>query len=118
MRSGKFVQGTHGLRFFNDKVNTYCCLGVAGKVVGLENDVLDARGIYSTDCFTSEDLRKFVDKGVPQILVSFRDLDVAHHLQLYIAKMNDGTKNVDNPNVYEIEPKTFAEIADWIEATL
>jgi len=115
LRGGDFQQG--GMLYEKlDGQDTYCCLGVAGKLAGISNEELVSKGVYSTDCFKGQDLKKYSDM-LPKILVSHRDLDLAHHLQLRIAKMNDGTTN-SNPDIKDIPPKSFAEIADWIEETL
>lgn len=115
LRSGDYKQG--GMLYEKlDGKDTYCCLGVAGKIAGLTNEELDRKGVYSTSCFMERDLIKF-NEVLPDMLVSHNDLDVAHHLQLKLAKFNDGTTH-PNPDVKDIPPKTFEEIADWIEKTL
>lgn len=85
LRSGKYKQGPFYLH--STAKDTYCCLGVLGKVLRKSDKVLaDNKSMITPK-----------DWGV----LSTNAIDD-------LVRMNDSTN----------DPKTFAEIADYIEATL
>lgn len=87
--SGKYPQGKTYL--LNRETNTYCCLGVACSVVGIDNNsLLDKNWIIdlSNDGFDLSD--------IPE------DLATDEGLAAILAQMND-------------ESKSFVEIVKWIE---
>lgn len=88
LRSGKYLQGTGAMRYENkDGTVEYCCLGVLRDVV--------APGTEYEDEATSL-LQSNHDAGLNPLHA--RDL----------ANMNDGTCGNN--------PRSFLEIADWLEA--
>jgi hypothetical protein len=102
LRSGNYKQGEGRLR---DSRNCYCCLGVLCDI--------SKRGIWqSTEL---GDKYRFVDKingqsSLYDIAASIADdLGISGTEQCELIRMNDGKF---------VQKKTFAEIADWIEANL
>lgn len=100
LRSGEFKQGQSRLKTGD---GAYCCLGVLCHITGKLNE---------EDCTYSED-----DEGryiqsetdlVPELAAEFSLTDY----QGFLVAMNDGT------GIYNTDPKSFAQIADWIEANL
>jgi len=83
----------------------YCCIGVAGKVLGMRDSTLEANGTFDTDN-DGKDWNgnfKYMKSKVPSsILGSIRSSETVATL----THMNDS------------EGKSFDEIADWIEDNL
>jgi len=92
LRSGKYKQGKSVL--YNKDNNTYCCLGVAGSVAGMNCDDLNA-GTF----FYMTHLKRDV-KNLPKILYKFDKVPAI------LIRMNDR------------QDKSFNEIADYIEENL
>jgi len=83
--------------------DSYCCLGVACKISGVNSHIMDSTG----NGHIKND-RKF--KRLP---MSLRKDGAANELQVTLIKLNDGLVDaVNNPNH---EEHSFDEIADWIE---
>ncbi len=95
LRSGDYKQGYNGELL--DGNDNYCCLGVACRVVRVSKIKIESRGFPS----------KFI-KGIPRYL-SFEDGNVKWQEKL--SGMNDGKDGIT-------KPKSFNEIADWIEKHL
>lgn len=89
LRSGKYEKGKYNL--FDRRSNSYCCLGVACRVAG-QKKITDDGSIPVQNRLVPRLLRGV--EGVPNTL----------------AAMNDGSFNSN--------PKSFEEIADWIEENL
>jgi hypothetical protein len=97
LRSGEFKQGEGKL--YEPNNDTYCCMGVAGKICGYTNLQL-ANETY---------IGKFFLKpvaGFPELLQYNSDGEIP----IKLAKMNDGSPDV--------EKRSFSEIADWIDENL
>lgn len=90
LRSGKFKQGDGGL-YYDRK---YCCLGVLCTVAGI--DIKEAKR----------------NRGNVELLSTpvLRKVGLTHNRQQLLARMNDGTPIAS--------PKSFPEIADYIEKNL
>jgi hypothetical protein len=88
LRSGKYKQGKDYM--YNASSDSYCCLGVAGRVCGIDNKILDGNAFFMPN-----------DNGV----VGTQYPDVLMDRWAELAGMNDGGDSFD-------------EIADWIEANL
>lgn len=93
LRSGKYKQGRGYLLEIDDQGNkTYCCLGVACKVVRIGDQYLDS------ELITQDMVR------APKMLMSGKHVDV-------LTQMNDG-------GTAGIIRKNFKQIANWIEKNL
>lgn len=102
LRSGKYKQGQREL--YNKILNQFCCLGVGGDVCGIPLEDMDGKNSFNKDVFYPEIIR-----DVPELLTGFATIaDRGNPLIYQLTVMNDSTT----------ERKTFAEIADWIEANL
>ena len=117
LRSGKYPQGRMCLR---SKDNHYCCLGVLADLIDPtqwskpENvdwhwraEVVDEDddGYLEWDGERTENL--------PEEVVG--PMGLRGGIQTQLTVLNDGTRQSDGS--YK-DPKSFAEIADWIEANL
>ena len=93
LRSGKYKQGKKKLRVGD----SYCCLGVACEVLGIEG-VKDPEGYY---CYSN--------------LFAVAPMRVVEALGLIneVGSRNDGSTNLTRLND---EGKTFEEIADELES--
>ena len=99
LRSGEFKQGN--LKLYNEKNNTYCCLGVACVIAGIDKnntDVMDRGYIYSRN-IKSDEIKE-------QLKPLFFDNNNVSPLVLKLTTMND------------VDKKSFNEIADYIEVEL
>jgi hypothetical protein len=104
LRSGEYKQGKGYL--YNSVDNTYCCLGVAGVVCGMDKDKLDEYngfGNFGNGIMPNE--------NVPKQLIT--DYDDNTQLVYHLTGRNDGLKSLNNNPTGDM--LTFAEIADWIE---
>lgn len=99
LRSGEYEQGRHELKRTD---NTYCCLGVAGEIVGCSNKHLLRKSVFPMKT-TSAIIQK-----VPEILRGSVDVNPVVGK---LTKMNDeyGFKGHTN---------SFNKIAAWIEKYL
>jgi hypothetical protein len=86
LRSGEYKQGREEL--FNKRKGCYCCLGVAGKLLGIEESYLLVEGCLPDDPI------------VPPAIAGYNG--AAYEL----IHLNDGLE------------KSFSEIADYIEKNL
>lgn len=102
LRSGEYKQGRSMLCTSD---GGYCCLGVLATAVLHVENLGDSKYLY-TDDFPSE-LRFEGMETLEGGLSEFRG--GKRHLAGTLSRMNDG----DNTSF--IEPRTFDEIADWIE---
>lgn len=94
LRSGKYEQGQTALKNKDD--NTYCCLGVLSEV-----------------CFGKIRQRR---NGEEYLNISARrEVGLTENQQIELARMNDGGWNDDNQYT---TPRSFREIADYIEQNL
>lgn len=105
LRSGKYVQGIGCLH--NIQLNTYCCLGVAGEVLGLTKAKMEGAGTLSEDWLGEE------SKNIPDAIRGNGSIDVDDYNPTVetLVEMNDGGGDINNK-------KSFAEIANWIEENL
>lgn len=94
LRGGKYKQGQTQLK----EGNTYCCLGVACKIVSPKCHLRNAQFIQ-LDNIEDMSVSREVYKSIPELLRGGggENLFVRH-----VSEMNDGGK-------------TFDDIADWIE---
>ena len=92
LRSGTYKQGKANL--YEPKTCSYCCIGVAGKLCGIELNELSDEGYLMSDVL---DL-----SNVPNMIQGCGDENA---LTDYLAFMNDNDK-------------TFEQIADWIDLNL
>jgi hypothetical protein len=102
LRSGKYEQTKECLH--ND--DGYCCLGVLADIKGVEwkREVGEELGEKTFVFYEEEyDTTKQFDTGIPNYWINVPSVE--NHL----VHMNDGSL------YHEIESKTFAEIADYIE---
>lgn len=99
LRSGEYKQGKASLRSFkqdpDSKDFAYCCLGIACIVAGYKPKEIN--GVYV-------DGAKY--PRVPSVLYNGSTGTVSYRLGV----MNDGEEGV--------KPKSFAQIANWIEKNL
>ncbi len=99
LRSGKYIQGRNKLLRKELYNNTYCCLGVAGAICGINEEVLVENSMLHD---------KFM-KDVPKILSSNNNLTTdsdGNDLAEKLAQMNDSGK------------WSFNRIASYIEKYL
>jgi len=96
LRSGGYEQGRTVLH--SNKDNTYCCLGVACDISGIDNETMDR----NTSIPSNSDF-----KNVPYIITSSHVSNISNEL---IGK-NDGMGKY-------IRPLSFKQIANWIECNL
>lgn len=112
LRSGKYVQGQHGLRTERNGAEAFCCMGVLCEVMGLERTCeMSEPGYVMPDGSVSSGYvpDELLGGGVvPDELLGGGGVPVPYSRSCpcHLAHMND------------TENKTFAEIADWIEANL
>ncbi len=92
LRSGEYKQGDGHL--FNSHTETYCCLGVAGRVKGINNKALNMKGL-------PDQLPKACANRMPAQLRG----DEQNPLVDKLASYNDGGKS-------------FNWIASWIDRYL
>lgn len=88
LRSGKYQQGKYYLK----DGDTYCCLGVAGVVNGCVAELMEFKGSTFDEIY----------KEVTPIPLDYYTIG-------RLTGMNDGTSG---------DPKSFSEIADYIEQNL
>ena len=115
LRSGEYKQIEGALRLVEyDKVG-YCCLGVACEISGQGTWVpyaygSAALGFRLNDDFLPEELGgRYNTARIPLTLRHF--LGISQEAEDLVLQMNDG-------NYGETAPKTFTEIAQWIEENL
>lgn len=100
LRSGKHKQGQDVL--YNANEDCFCCLGIAGLVCGVDKVSMHKATLFGTYEPVSEGGYEIpAPDGLPEILIHRKYEDLAHELSC----MNDAGKS-------------FAEIADYIEANL
>ena len=120
LRSGEFKQAQGMLH--DTKTDSYCCLGVLCKVVGAEWGVFEKEvegddGYYlaTRDHVPVKDGELLGDTDSEELEPSVcRKFGIPN--QSILMKLNDGKGKEGAPD-YE-RPKTFPEIADYIEANL
>lgn len=91
LRSGEYEQGSYLL--YNTDTNTYCCLGVLGKICGYSNEVLANQTILLKNYFMS----------VPSVI---KGTATDNLVVQKLTEMND------------IQGKSFIDISNWIEENL
>jgi hypothetical protein len=117
LESGKYEQTTETLHY----INGYCCLGLAGHLCGISDDIMDGLSFVTNNDSVNrltEDQRERAKillieaktKGYPkELMVSTRDHDDTAYDSEYndlpsrLAYLNDG-------NDYN-----FADIAEWLK---
>jgi hypothetical protein len=107
LRSGDYKQGNKigGGHLYNENSNTYCCIGVAGAICGIDTDELK-KYFYAQ----SKDI---FNNSLPKILIGVPDNNIIVKILTF---KNDGDDDVDvNPDGKKY---TFNEIADYIEENL
>ncbi len=119
LRSGKYEQGAKRLR----RNDAYCCLGVLcdlhAKTTG--SGEWGTFHLGSNDYITMDGGKRERQDGVlPGAVYEWAGLatdDPVVYEGLTLSQFNDGDDNKDDLSTFR-EPKTFAEIADLIEAYL
>ena len=105
LRSGEYKQGKEELcRVNENKVETYCCLGVAARVAGHRVSKIKRRTLL----FKEDNWR------VPDVIKGDQS-KTAHDYNPVVSKlteMNDGDFGLGKPS------RSFAYIANWIEKNL
>lgn len=111
LRSGKYNQGTSALVNtinWHNEIKSYCCLGVAGCILGIPDDILAHYSMFN-DRFFSEPRTKEYRELIPEVLKGDYDSDkkskIYEEISNTLALMNDNYKS-------------FKEIADYIETDL
>lgn len=94
LRSGKYKQG-EGDMLTKGKNDTFCCLGVGCKVIGLSIKQINNNG------FPTDEINR-----MPNYFAHERNVN----WQEQLAYMNDGVNG--------IKKKSFKQIANWIEKNL
>lgn len=121
LRSGNYSQGKEYLcRVDPDEVSrSYCCLGVLAEIA-LRHGIISAPTLSGNNTMLYAGDDQFLNDtaicGWSGIASSggFNESEV----QDVLVNMNDGTDTNDDGDRVRTEPKTFAEIADWIEENL
>jgi len=104
LRSGKYTQGIEYLLFTNDNTETYCCLGVAGRICGMDKQDLDGRCLLDEDHYTKEKLQSY---NIPKILRGSASNDDFDYNVI-----------VDKLTTFNDKGKSFKWIAAYIERYL
>lgn len=99
LRSGEYKQGQGHLKAINGEEVKHCCIGVLCEVVGLKESIVDHN---KQPCFVDLDGETY-SASLPDTLKDELDIAGEHEGRLY--QMNDS----------DVDPKTFNEIADYIE---
>ena len=103
LRGGKYKQGIGCLC----KNGAYCCIGIAGKVQGLSDDFLHAKGMFSSDWDFSNFNR--IKRLIPNALLG---TVYSNRLLNTLVDMNDGTGR------FQGKRQSLKQIANWIEKNL
>jgi hypothetical protein len=106
LRSGKYKQTRNILKCGD----AYCCLGIAGKICGVDDNYLENNGVFS------EFKKKIFNRLIPLELLS-KGTDLLEKplnglLPCLLTALNDGRISKNNP---EGKRYSFSKIADWIE---
>lgn len=99
LESGEYNQTKKML--YNSYDNGYCCLGLLGKLCGIDNNALENNPYIQENNFYIEEIENFIKMGYPEELVTtshWMDKKLPNHL----ANMNDDGE------------ASFKEIAFWI----
>ena len=111
LRSGEYKQGA--MRLYKKRNDSYCCLGVLCDLYGKENGETWERSKYA-----NEWLFRGAATTLPLVVQEWAGLDSDNPVLgsgwATIAEYNDGADNDGE----EIQPHTFADIADMIEEHL
>lgn len=111
LRSGKYSQCDGELK----KGNAYCCLGVMEQVLSgeVESQALPSPQWCSDHNVAFDNQDEWMEYG------SYVDA-VDDDTMALLAEMNDGKKKFVTSTewTWEQEPKSFTEIADWIEVNV
>ena len=104
LRSGEYKQGTGSLRECGEENDTvgYCCLGVAAKVLGIDDAKLDEYYFLEGDLVMNH----------PEIPLAIRHDGELNKIAETLSDMNDGKAGKPETK------RTFLEIANWIEENL
>ena len=113
LRGGEFKQGQSMLHDPGD--DSYCCLGVLCKVVGAKFGPSDTDEWRVYDYVPVLNGRMLSKKDAEELDAAFCS-EVGIPNQTVLISMNDGT-GTEGQDGYEA-PKSFAEIADYIENNL
>lgn len=125
LRSGNYKQGLHRLVSTSEKESVYCCLGVAGRLLGINDEDLESstgsdNAGLPCDLYTSlkekypVELQQGSDDTFVSLLAKLNDGITLSRLELYI-KENPELIFRKMPAKVGIISYTFSEIADWIE---
>jgi hypothetical protein len=113
LRSGEYQQTDSVLHTVVQGEDRYCCLGVLCKVMGAKFDEWQDYDDYvSYDHVPILDDRMLADGDAEELSQEVcRELGIVDH-QKTLIQMNDGSEKDSLPS------KSFAEIADYIEANI
>jgi len=100
LRSGEYDQTTGQLC----KDEAYCCIGIAGKVQGISDNVLKGKGLFN-DSFSFPRFDR-IQRLIPNILIGKVNDNV---ILTRLVNMNDGIG---------MKKQSFKQIANWIETNL
>lgn len=124
LRSGEYPQAQQVLVAIDKDSNEptgYCCLGVLCKVRGMLDKDIEKLGQHTDQTGHQPEIEPYEDfDGSPEI---GEHLGLSVQDRELLAALNDGefadgsNPWVTNPS-YKVPPKTFAEIADYIEQKL
>lgn len=113
LRSGKFAQGRSML--LNTGNNSYCCLGVLCKTAGAKWQEWDREEEYYSNVPVLDGA--LIGKDDEELTKQYRrKIGISEHEMKHLIKMNDGEG--DAVLAGYVPPKSFSEIADWIEENL
>jgi len=100
LRSGEYGQTRTQMRSTETPVACYCCLGVAAKILGLENEEMD-----EAVCLTDNPifLTRYPNLVADLLIKSVSEEEGVKQLESKLMNLNDNRK------------LSFSQIADWIE---
>lgn len=127
LRSGDYEQGETTLVIIDETECTYCCLGVAGKIAGFDNETLEKYAMLEEQTFKSSEF-------LPKELLQTNDDELDSFIYI-LSNLNDGLtkynydQKIKNKNLIfrELNPYNndftkllvmkfnFNQIADFIE---
>jgi hypothetical protein len=117
LRSGNFAQARKMLRLYQDGQTSFCCLGVLCRTVGAEwrewewedDEYFESVPVLNGRLLADTDDESITNDFAQEIGITSAELST-------LIKMNDGHGVPGTPEY--LAPKSFTEIADWIEANL
>ena len=103
LRSGKYQKSVEYLYRNDEDHKGYCCLGVACSIQGTPNSVIEGKELIENELIE-------IVEGIPDILTGSTMGHGANSTLLgKLTEMNDGIRS---------RPRSFKQIANWIEKNL